>query len=100
MKKLVDSLTQDMHALARVGAVSKTTLRRFEAANVPEIDGFGPERVKALREALHISQPVFAMYLHTTASTVRKWEQGATHPTGPALVLLNMIERKGLAVLI
>jgi putative transcriptional regulator len=99
MKKLIDSLTGDMRELARVGAISKTTLRQFETATVPEIDSFSPERVKALRESLNVSQPVFAMHLHTTASTIRKWEQGATQPTGPALLLLNVVERKGLEAL-
>jgi putative transcriptional regulator len=42
---------------------------------------------------------VFAMHLHTTASTVRKWEQGTTQPTGPALLLLNVVARKGLEAL-
>ena len=53
-----------------------------------------------LREALQFSQPVFALHLHTTASTVRKWEQGETHPTGPALKLLNVIADKGLQAII
>ena len=47
-----------------------------------------------------LSQPVFALHLHTTASTVRKWEQGETHPTGPALKLLNVIADKGLQAII
>lgn len=34
--------------------------------------------IKRLREKLRFSQPVFAHHLHTTASTVRKWEQGET----------------------
>lgn len=56
----------------------------------------GPEDIKRLREGLHFSQPVFAHHLHTTASTVRKWEQGETRPAGPALKLLNVIANKGL----
>jgi hypothetical protein len=46
---------------------------------------------------LKFSQPVFALHLHTTASTVRKWEQGDTHPAGPALKLLNVIAEQGPA---
>lgn len=46
------------------------------------------------------SQPVFALHLHTTASTVRKWERGDTHPAGPALKLLNIIADKGLQAII
>ena len=56
--------------------------------------------IRRLRESLNFSQPVFALHLHTTASTVRKWEQGETRPTGPALKLLNVIADKGLQAII
>ncbi|TWG88809.1 putative transcriptional regulator [Cupriavidus gilardii J11] len=56
--------------------------------------------IKRLREKLRFSQPVFAHHLHTTASTVRKWEQGETRPTGPALKLLNVIADKGLQAIL
>ncbi|MCP5360423.1 MAG: DNA-binding protein [Sinobacteraceae bacterium] len=56
----------------------------------------GAADIKRLRETLRFSQPVFALHLCPTASTVRKWEQGATRPTGPALQLLNVIADKGL----
>lgn len=32
--------------------------------------------------------------------TMRKWEQGETRPTGPALKLLNLIADKGLRAII
>jgi hypothetical protein len=51
-------------------------------------------------ELPHNSQPVFAHHLHTTASTVRKWEQGETRPAGPALKLLNVIADKGLQAIL
>jgi len=52
--------------------------------------------LKALRERLHVSQPVLAMYLGVTKSTVAQWEQGVKKPRGPALRLLNLADRKGL----
>ena len=61
---------------------------------------FSADDIKRLREALHFTQPVFAHHLHTTASTVRKWEQGETRPSGPALKLLNVIADKGLQAII
>ncbi|MBC3502129.1 helix-turn-helix domain-containing protein [Pseudomonas sp. SWRI59] len=56
--------------------------------------------IRHLREALNFSQPVFAMHLHTSVSTVRKWEQGETRPAGPALKLLNIIQCKGLQAIL
>jgi putative transcriptional regulator len=56
---------------------------------------FGAADIKRLREQLKFSQPIFAKHLHTTASTIRKWQQGETRPAGPALKLLDIIADKG-----
>jgi putative transcriptional regulator len=72
------------------------TMREFDAICPPPVREFSPVEIKRLRERLKFSQPVFAHLLHTTASTVRKWEQGETRPSGPALKLLNVIADKGL----
>ncbi len=71
-------------------------MREFDAICPPPVREFGAADIKRLRETLKFSQPLFALHLHTTASTVSKWEQGVTHPAGPALKLLNIIADKGL----
>ena len=96
MSKIIESLRGDLAALHDAGAIGKVTMRKFEAICPPRVREFGAADIKRLRETLRFSQPVFALHLHTTASTVRKWEQGATRPTGPALKLLNIIADKGL----
>ena len=76
-------------------------MREFDAMCPPRpLRNFSAVDVKRLRQALQFSQPVFALHLHTSASTVRKWEQGQSHPTGPALKLLNVIADKGLQAII
>lgn len=101
MSKIVESLRDDLATLHEAGAISKVTLREFGAlCPPPAIRAFGAADIKRLREALNFSQTVFARYLHTTASTVRKWEQGETQPTGPALKLLNVIASKGLQAIL
>lgn len=57
-------------------------------------------RLKKIRLREKVSQPIFAMYLNTSPSTVRQWEQGEKHPRGTSLKLLNMIADKGLAALL
>jgi putative transcriptional regulator len=49
-----------------------------------------------LRQSLQLSQAVLAAVLNTSISTVRKWELGDKHPSGPSLKLLSLLERKGL----
>ena len=55
----------------------------------------GPE-IRTLREQAHMSQAVFARYLNLTVGYVPQLERGAKRPSGPALVLLDIIRRKGI----
>lgn len=100
MSKIIESLRDDLAALHAAGAIDKVTMREFDAICPPPVRAFGAADIKHLREGLKFSQPVFALHLHTTASTVRKWEQGDTHPAGPALKLLNVIASKGLQAIL
>jgi putative transcriptional regulator len=100
VSKIVQSLRADLAALYEAGAISKVTMRDFDAISPPAVRAFSAADIKRLREELKFSQPVFALHLHTTASTIRKWEQGETRPAGPALKLLNVIADKGLQAII
>lgn len=99
MSKIIESLRADMRELYAAGAIDKVTMRDFEALSPPPVRELSPGEIKRLREKVKLSQPVFALLLHTTASTVRKWEQGETRPAGPALKLLNLVADKGLQAL-
>lgn len=47
-----------------------------------------------LREKLHFSQAVFARHLNVSVKTVQSWEQGVGKPSGAALKLLSLINRR------
>ena len=98
--KLVESVRRDLAALQKAGAIGKVPMRQFDVICPPPVRAFSAADIKRLRARLKFSQPVFAHLLHTTASTVRKWEQGDTRPAGPALKLLNVIANKGLEVVL
>ncbi|MGY6269838.1 helix-turn-helix domain-containing protein [Achromobacter denitrificans] len=100
MSNIIESLRDDLAALYEAGAIDKVTMREFDAICPPAVRDFNAADIRHLREKLKFSQPVFALHLHTTASTVRKWEQGETRPTGPALKLLNIIADKGLRAIL
>ena len=58
-----------------------------------------PEEIKAIREAQHVLQPVFARYLNVSKNPVSGWERGQKRPGGPALRPLSIVRRKGLAAI-
>ena len=100
MSRIIESLRGDLATLRDAEAISKVTMRQFDAICPPPVRDFSAADIRRLREKLKFSQPVFAHHLHTSASTVRKWEQGETRPAGPALKLLNVIADKGLQAII
>ena len=70
----------------------KRTLRttRLHAEPVAKVSA---EEVKAVRESLHLSQPVFAMRLRTNTKTLQNWEQGRAKPNAQASLLIKMMGR-------
>ncbi|CCD97640.1 putative protein with lambda repressor-like domain [Bradyrhizobium sp. STM 3809] len=58
------------------------------------------KQIRAIREKAKLSQAVFADYLHLTVGHVSKLETGAVPPKGPTLVLLNVIQRKGIEAIL
>jgi len=94
-----EAIHSSASALARVGAIDKTTMRSFDASCLVTPPGIKPHEIKRLRERFHVSQPVFARYLNTSESTVEKWETGAKKPSGMALKLLAVVRKHGLKML-
>ncbi len=86
-------------ALHRVGVIDKATMRDFDVMSLTAPRSLAPADIKRIREAARVSQPVFARYLNTSESTVEKWETGAKKPSGMALKLLAVVQKRGLDVL-
>ena len=86
-------------ALRKIGAIGKDTMRSFDESCLAVPTSLDPLQIKRLRESHNVSQPVFARYLNTSASTVEKWETGAKRPSGTALKLLAIVQKHGLQVL-
>jgi putative transcriptional regulator len=91
------SIHETMQALHNVGASDKQTMRRFDQACLTEVQPLTPKQIKAIREREHVSQTVFANYLNVTPNLVSKWERGEKRPSGPALKLLSLVEKHGIA---
>jgi putative transcriptional regulator len=78
----------------------KITLRHLDEIETPEIGPVSPAEIRALREKAHMSQAVFAKRLNLTTGYVSQLERGAKRPTGAALLLFNIIRRKGIEAIL
>ena len=52
-----------------------------------------PVDVKAIRKKIGMSQKQFSAVFGLSVGTLRHWEQGDRNPKGPALVLLNVVDK-------
>lgn len=59
----------------------------------------GPVDVAAVRGRVGFTQAQFAARFGVSVATLRHWERGDRSPQGPALVLLNLIDRDPAGVL-
>jgi putative transcriptional regulator len=94
---------RDMRASGLLSAVAheKITKRHLKnAAPAAANATLTAAEIKGLREQSNLSQAVFAHYLQVTPGYVSQLERGAKRPTGPALVLLNVIRRRGIGAII
>jgi putative transcriptional regulator len=87
----------DLHNL---GFIDKRKMRKFDLLCLDPIPDYDSTKIRALRNRFKLSQAVLASVLNTSLSTVRQWEIGDKHPSGPSQKLLSLLERKGLEALI
>ena len=102
MRKSKSAILEAVHdtakGLHKTGVMNQVTLREFERLCLPPIEPLEPEEIKQIRESSRVSQAVFARLLNTSLSTVQKWEIGQKKPTGTALKLLHLVQKRGLEV--
>lgn len=104
MRKTKSTILEAVHdtakGLHKAGVLDQVTLREFDRLCLPPIEPLGPEQIKQIREATRVSQAVFAAILNTSVSTVQKWEIGQKRPTGNALKLLHLVQKRGLEAVV
>jgi putative transcriptional regulator len=67
-------------------------LGKAALANAKPISG---QQIRGMRKRADLSQATFARYFDRTPSYISQLERGTKQPKGPALVMLNVIKRKG-----
>jgi putative transcriptional regulator len=97
---ILDAVHETARDLQDAGFIDMRSMRRYDALCLEPVPEYSSESIRALRERYKLSQTVVASVLNISPSTVRQWEIGARHPSGPSLKLLSLLDKKGLEVLI
>jgi putative transcriptional regulator len=103
--RLTSALLETADDMRRVGVIDaatheKITLRHLGGTAAVAPEPMSGDDIRSLRERARLSQAVFARYLNLTVGYVSQLERGAKRPTGPALVLLDLIRRKGIEAIL
>ncbi len=103
--RLTKTLLETADDMRRVGVLNeqlheKITLRHLRGKVGEGAQPISGEEIRSLREQARLSQAVFARCLNLTVGYISQLERGAKRPTGPALVLLNVIRRKGIEAML
>jgi putative transcriptional regulator len=102
--RLTEALLETANDMRRAGILdsaehAKITLRHL--AGKPRVaKSISGNEIRAIRERAKMSQAVFARYLNLSVGYVSQLERGSKHPSGPALVLLNLVRRNGIEAIL
>ncbi len=102
LAKALLQTASDMHKAGLLDKAThdKITLRHLGPENAPKVVRISGAQVRKLRERANMSQAVFARHLNLTVGYVSQLERGTKEPTGAALALLNVIQRKGIEAIL
>ncbi len=98
--RILEAVHETARGLDKAGFIDKRRMREYDALCLASIPDYSKAKIRALRQRHKLSQAVLAAVLNTSLSTVRQWEIGDKHPSGPSLKLLDLLDRKGLESLI
>ena len=103
--RLAKALLETADGMRKAGLLDramheKITLRHLGPEHAPKVAAITGAQIRKLRERANMSQAVFARHLNLTVGYVSQLERGAKQPTGAALALLNVIQRKGIEAIL
>lgn len=100
MSDLQDTINSIAHGLYDAEIIDKKTLRHLSDDDLPVLNEYTGEEIQQLRKRQKLSQSVFAKYLNVSPAMIRSLEQGQRHAHGAILMLLNIVDRRGISGLI
>ena len=70
-----------------------------KTADIPDAPFYSADDIKAIREKLHVSQPVFASIIGVKKGAISAWECGSRSPKATVRRLIRVLEREGMQAL-
>lgn len=103
--RLASALLETAEGMRKAGLLDKAThdkitLRHLGPDNAPKVAKVSGAQIRKIRERANMSQAVFARHLNLTVGYISQLERGTKQPTGAALALLNVIQRKGIEAIL
>jgi putative transcriptional regulator len=99
MSRILKNVHSSAKRLHDAGYVNGVTMREFDALCLQPCPQYTAKDVRRIRRESRASQGIFAAFLNVGKTTVSAWEQGTKKPSGAAMRLLELVERKGLDAL-
>lgn len=93
-----DAIVEMATSLFNAGVIDEVGLNEYKI-KIPKVKKFNKKEIKRIRLKEKVNQTVFAKLLNISPVTIKRWEQGDSHPVGVSLKLLNVVAARGLQVL-
>jgi putative transcriptional regulator len=104
--RLTKALLETAKDMKDAGVLGKSTYEKITMRHLSLkdknklVEPLTGKDIRMIREQARLSQAVFARYLNLTVGYVSQLERGSKRPIGAALVLLNVIHRKGIEAIL
>lgn len=92
MKTLFEDLKEGLEEA--IGFEKGTGKARSTTFIISPVKKYTNEQIRQIRIKNGMTQAVLANYMGVSQKTVEAWENGRTHPTGPAYRLLYILDQK------
>lgn len=105
MSRVVEAILETAGDLHRLGIMDdeeyrQITVRHLGEKPLPGSRPIGAKEIKRIRQRARMSQAAFARQLNLTPGYISQLERGTKQPKGAAVVLLNVIRRKGIEAIL
>lgn len=78
----------------------KITVRHLGSEQPATTKPISAKEIRKIRQSANMSQAAFASTLNLSTGYISQLERGTKTPKGPALAILNILRRKGIAAIL